>query len=196
MAEETVLGGVIAFMGRLGIYDVVLPFLLVFTIMYAIFEKSKVLGTEKYDGEEIPRKNLNAMAAFTISFLVVASSKLVEIITTISAKAVVLMMLGVFFLVLLGTFYGNGEDVKLEGGWRTAMIWVMFVGMAIIFLDTITFASGDSILEWAWGFVLSAWTSAAAASVIFILLLIGFMAYITGSNGKPADDKPSDEGGD
>src|SRR3989344_4299236 len=118
MAETTVLGGVIAFFVRLGIYDVVLPFLLVFTIMYAVLEKSKILGTEKFGDDTITRKNLNAMTAFVVAFLVVASSKLVEIITAISAKLVVLLALLVFFLLLVGTFYGQDEEVKLEKGWR------------------------------------------------------------------------------
>jgi hypothetical protein len=179
MPEQSVLAGVIEFMGRIGIYDVVLPFLLVFTIMFAILEKTKVLGTEKWDGEDLPRKNLNAMAAFTVSFLVVASSKLVEIITAISAKVIILLALAVFFLMLVGTFYGKDEEVKLEGGWKSFFMGLMFFGMVVIFLDTVTFEGGQTILEWLWEFLLSFWTSAAAASIIFILLLIGFMYYIT-----------------
>ena len=185
MAETTVLGGVIAFFVRLGIYDVVLPFLLVFTIMYAVLEKSKILGTEKFGDDTITRKNLNAMTAFVVAFLVVASSKLVEIITAISAKLVVLLALLVFFLLLVGTFYGQDEEVKLEKGWRNLFTIIAFVGVTVIFLDTVKLRSGLTILEWVWGFVLSAWTSAAAASVIFILLLIGFMSYITSSEGSP-----------
>ena len=36
----------ILFLDKLGVYDVVLPFLLVFTTLYAILEKSKIFGTE------------------------------------------------------------------------------------------------------------------------------------------------------
>ena len=37
----------IIFFEELGVYDVILPFLLVFCIVFAILEKSKIFGTEK-----------------------------------------------------------------------------------------------------------------------------------------------------
>ena len=66
MAEASTLRGVLGFFVDIGIYDVVLPFLLVFTIVFAIFDKTKVLGTEVIDGHKYPKKNLNAIVAFVI----------------------------------------------------------------------------------------------------------------------------------
>ena len=51
MAEETAFRQVINVLVDLGVYDVILPFLLVFTIVFAILEKTKVLGLEKYHGK-------------------------------------------------------------------------------------------------------------------------------------------------
>ena len=59
MAEESVFRGVMTFFDKLGIYDVVLPFLLTFTIVFAILEKTKVLGTESIEGKSYSKKNLN-----------------------------------------------------------------------------------------------------------------------------------------
>jgi hypothetical protein len=101
MAAPTVLGNVLLFFQRIGIYDVVLPFLLVFTITFAIFEKSKILGMEKIDEKEYTKKNLNAMASFVIAFLVIASSRLVEAVTRVSSNIVILVLLGVFYLLLV-----------------------------------------------------------------------------------------------
>ena len=92
---------VLEFFERLGIYDVILPFLLVFTLVFAIFERTKVLGTEKLDGEETSKKNLNAMTSFVIAFLVVASAQMVSIINSALPKIVILLFLGVFFLLLI-----------------------------------------------------------------------------------------------
>ena len=78
--------GVIEFFAELGIYDVILPFLLVFTIIFAILEKSRVFGTEKIGDIVYTRKNLNSMVAFVIAFLVVASTQIVAIINTALAK--------------------------------------------------------------------------------------------------------------
>src|SRR3989344_4535790 len=107
---------VIEFFDRIGLFDVVLPFLLVFTIVFAIFEKTKVLGMEEIEGKKYTKKNLNAMASFVIAFLVIASSQLVEIITTVSANSVIVLFLSVLFLLLVGSFYKEGESVYLEGG--------------------------------------------------------------------------------
>jgi len=42
--------GTLEFFGEIGMYDVVLPFLLVFTIVYAILEKTRIFGVEEVDG--------------------------------------------------------------------------------------------------------------------------------------------------
>src|SRR4030042_4452892 len=93
------------FFEKLGIYDVILPFLLVFTIVFAIFEKTKLFGTDDIDGKKYTRKNLNSMVAFVSAFLVVASTKLVAIINETVANAVLLLILSICFLLLAGSFH-------------------------------------------------------------------------------------------
>src|SRR3989338_529339 len=100
----------LGFLADIGVYDVVLPFVLVFVIVFAIFEKTRVFGVYRYpDGHEYPKKNLNSMAAFCISFFVIASSQLVETITKISANVVVLLIAIVFFMLLAGSFQKEDE---------------------------------------------------------------------------------------
>ncbi|MBI2131095.1 hypothetical protein HYU10_04995, partial [Candidatus Woesearchaeota archaeon] len=120
---------IIDFFDQIGVYDVVLPFLLVFTIVFAIFEKTKALGTEEYEGKKITKRNLNAIASFVIAFLVIASSELVEIITTVSSQAVILLFLSVLFLLLVGSFYKEGEGVFLQGRWQGIFTIIMFLGI-------------------------------------------------------------------
>ena len=62
MVEESVFRGIISLFTKLGVYDIILPFLLVFTIMFAILEKTKILGSEKIEGREVTKKNINANA--------------------------------------------------------------------------------------------------------------------------------------
>lgn len=184
MPQPTVLGNVIGFFERIGIYDVVLPFLLVFTIVFSILEKSRILGTEKIEGKEgeFPRKNLNAMAAFVIAFMVIASGKLVETITRISANVVVLVLLGIFYLLLIGTFWSPKEKepwAALAGGWQKTFMIIMFIGIAVVFLDAIRLESGTSWLEILFGYLSQFWTSTAVASIILILFIIAFVMFMT-----------------
>src|SRR3989338_8397069 len=111
MAEESTFRGAISFLEKIGVYDVVLPFILIFTIVFAIFEKTKVLGVEKIGGHEYSRKDLNATVSFVIAFLVVASSKLVTIINESLGKIVLLLLISICFLLLIGSFYRYDEKV-------------------------------------------------------------------------------------
>ncbi len=178
---ETVLGGVIGFFQRVGVYDVVLPFLLTFTIVFAILEKTKVFGVEKIGGEEYPRKNLNAMAAFAIGFMVVASSKIVDALTNISAQMVVLLFLSVFFLMLVGSFMKEGEIAKegYKGAPQYVFAIVMAIGIVIILLNSLKTDSKQTWLEYSLNYISNYWTSTGVASVILIVLFIAFIAFIT-----------------
>ena len=181
MAQETVLGNVITFLDKIGIYDVVLPFLLVFTIVFAMLEKTKIFGTEVVRGTEFPRKNLNAMVSFVIGFLVIASSRLVEAITDISANVVVLLMASVFFLLLVGSFFKPDEAVALEKGWKTTFMIIMFVGLLAIFLNAIKTEAGKSWLKVSLDFLRDYWNDAAVASLILIIGIWIFITWVTKS---------------
>ena len=163
---------VLIFFEKIGLYDVVLPFLLVFTIIYAIFEKTKVLGTE----EGHAKKNLNAIAAFVISFLVIASSELVEIITTVSSNVVVLLFLSVLFLLLIGSFYKEGEGVFLEGPWKIVFTLIMFAAIIGIFLNAIKSSNGRTWLQRLGDFS-SGSTDELAGSILLLGIVVLFIVY-------------------
>lgn len=179
---ESVLGNVIQFFNRIGIYDVVLPFLLVFTVVYAVLEKTRVLGLEKVPGEKdpVPRKNINAMAAFVIAFLVVASSQLVSTISQVAAHTVLLILLSVLFLVLVGVFYTSKEDVEsqMPAVWKHVFIAINFIALIGIFLNALQTKDGQTWLEFVLDWLGARWSSPAIASIILILLVILFMKWL------------------
>lgn len=182
MVEESVFRGVIAFFDKIGIYDVILPFLLVFTIVFAILEKTAIFGKEKTKegGGEITRKNLNAMTAFVVAFFVVASSRLVEIITEVSANAVVLLLASVLFLILVGSFHQETKEGFFLKDWtKTAFIIIMFIGIFAIFLNAIKTESGDSWLSMMLDYIGSFWSNDVVASIILVIIVIGLMVYLT-----------------
>jgi hypothetical protein len=192
MAAPTVLGNVLLFFQRIGIYDVVLPFLLTFTIIFAIFEKSKILGTEKVEDTVYTKKNLNAMASFVIAFLVIASSRLVETITRVSSNIVILVLLGVFYLLLVGTFWTPSKETgenwtALTGKWNTLFMIIMFIGIIIVFLDAIRDETGRSWLEVLWDYLSQFWTSTAVASIILIIFIIVFVWFM--ARGKEGEEE-------
>ena len=177
--QPTIFGNVFGFFARLGVYDTILPFLLVFTIVFAVFERTKVLGTEEVGGTKTTKKNLNAMVAFVTAFLVIASSRLVTVINESLGNIVILLLVSVCFLVLVGTFYKESEDVYLkEGPWRTLFMIIMFIGVLLIFLHAIKMDSGEPFLYFLWNFVLYNISSTAVSSIILIIVVIAFMFII------------------
>lgn len=191
MAEESVFRGAISFFDKLGIYDVVLPFLLVFTIMFAILEKTSIFGVVKAGGVEYSKKNLNAMVAFIVAFIVIASSKLVTAINESLGRIFLLLLISISFLLLIGSFYHHEEKVLLEGGWRKMFMVLMFIGVILIFMDSIKLDSGESWLEWLWTFLKGNWTANYAASVILIIVFILAILFITWER-TPKESKKKD----
>jgi len=166
--------GIFDFFNNIGVFDVVLPFLLVFTIVFALLERTKVFGVEKIDGKEYTKKNLNSAAAFVIAFLVVASSELVEIITKVSSNFVVLLFLVVLFLLLVGSFFMEKPGgVFLEGGWKTTFMIIVFIGLAFIFLDAL------DLLEDTLGFLEGTSKGEFVGSILLLVLIIAFIVFVT-----------------
>ena len=171
---------VIDFFDTIGLFDVVLPFLLVFTIVFALLERTKVFGVEKIEGKEYTKKNLNSVAAFVIGFLVVASSELVEIITEVSSNFVVLLFLIILFLLLVGSFFQEKpEGVFLEGGWKTTFMVIVFIVLVFIFLDAIPSDGGDSLLDDTFDFLDGTDRGELVGSAILLILIILFVVYVT-----------------
>lgn len=181
---QSVLGGTIEFLNEIGLYDVVLPFLLVFTMVFAILEKTKIFGTEKVGDQESTRKNMNAMTAFVMAFFVVASSKLVALVNMIASQTFILILMFVLFLILAGVLQKEGE-YELKEGWRNGFMVVALIVIILIFLN----AAGW--LQAIYEFLSNYWNSEAVSAVILLILIVIFMAWIT-SSGKKSKDKKGD----
>lgn len=176
------LNNVILFLDSLGIYDVVLPFILVFSIVFAILEKSRILGTIQVGKDKFTNKNINSLVAFVIAFFVIASAQLVEIIAKVSSQMVILLLLSVFFLLLIGSFSKESE-VSLEEGkpLRTLFILIMFLGIVFIFLNAIKTQSGVTWLEYAYMYLMQNISSAHVATVFLLIFMGGFVYAMTRS---------------
>lgn len=195
---QTVFRGIISFLADIGVYDVILPFVLSFSIVFAILEKTKVLGTEKIkiDGklEDVTRKNLNSMVAFVVAFLVVASGEIVRVINEAMANLVVLILVLVMFLMFVGSVAKSENDgfmFKADSKWYYFMISLILAGVLLIFLNALDW------LEPFWDYLVDHWQTNAVGSVILLLLVVFFMAWMTrapsGSNSSASSKGGSSE---
>jgi len=127
----------LVFFDQIGLYDVVLPFLLVFTLVFGVLEKSRIFGTDKgSDGKVYTRKNLNAMVAFCTAFFVVASAQLVALINVFVARVALILVILVMLMLLIGSLQkqqdDTGYDFLAKYKW---LFWVVFVAVVLIFMD-------------------------------------------------------------
>ena len=187
----TPLGKAIEFFREFGLFDVVLPFLFVFTVVFAILEKTRILGTMNYNNKEIPNKNLNSMVAFVVGLLVVATANVVRTINESLPNVIILVTAAVSFLLMIGVFFKTDEmDFKKDHPkWFMAFMIIMFVAVIGIFLNSIYDAQGNSYLEIALSFIISNWDSAIITSIIVlgvILLAIWWVARSPKENSKGA----------
>ena len=80
----------------IGVYEVFLPFLLIFAIIFAILEKTKILGADK--------SNINAIVAVVVGLLVIVQTGIVEIINTFLPRIsliIVVILMGLLIIAML-----------------------------------------------------------------------------------------------
>jgi len=61
---------------------------------------------------------------------------------------------------------------------------IMFIGVVLIFAESVKMDTGEGFLEYAWGFVAANFGSAAVDSIILLVIIVVFMWFITKDN-KP-----------
>src|SRR3989344_2533900 len=182
------LGQAVEFLQDFGFFDVVLPFLLTFTLTFAILEKTQILGTTKVgkkdDQETIPNKNLNAMVSFVFGLLVVATANVVRAINESLPNIVLLVVISVSFLILIGTFWTSPMDFPSKHkNFYLMFVILMFIGVILIFLNSIYFnylGEEVSVLEYSIDYVTQNWSGAVFGSIIILIVIIVSIVAVMG----------------
>lgn len=169
----------------MGFWSVVLPFLLVFTIIFAILQKSYILGKDK-DGN--PRKNFNVAIALIMGLGFVVPSVLgryppnadpVQIIANALPGVSLLAIAIISVLLLLGIFgkTPNTED-KLGG----IIVIFIVVAVAVIFgISAGWFAT--NLPTWLWFLY-----DRQFQSLIVTILIFGLVIWFITKEDKPKKD--------
>jgi len=180
------------FLEDFGFFRVVLPFLLVFTIVFAVLQKTKILGSMDKDKNVHANTNVDSMVAFSIALFVVAAGNIVEIIQTSLPMVIVVLVLLISFMLLTGMIVGSGE-FKLERGWlRIALIGFILGAITLIFAGSIKTDRGETWLSIGWDYVVANWFQGPVVSgFIFFVVLILVILFVTG-----ALDPKKGEGGE
>ncbi|MCC5447171.1 hypothetical protein [Candidatus Nanobsidianus stetteri] len=132
----------ITLLNNLGFFNVILPFLLVYAVMYGILSKYKILGDPFAEGDKgrVTRSLLSIVSAST-GFFIVGSANVVLSLRTL-IPYIVLFLLTVFFLILAISPFLQREEKsgEIQIGNRTRMILLTFA--IIIFTLIVIFTLG------------------------------------------------------
>lgn len=174
----------IQFFRDFGLFDVLLPFLLTFTIVFAILEKTRILGTETRGNIQFPKRTLNTMVAFVIGMLVAATNKIVSAINQALPNVVFLAIIIICFLMLAGMFFKEGafDFAEQQKSWTFGFMIVILVLIIGIFLDSLKTAAGISWLEAAFYYVINNISGPIVTSLMFLIVTVGAIYFIMGSS--------------
>ncbi|HLC78756.1 MAG TPA: hypothetical protein VJH92_06540 [Candidatus Nanoarchaeia archaeon] len=154
--------------------DFVYPFLLVFFIVFAILEKTRVLTDDK--------KQINAFTAFVIGLIFVAAVNPKIIVTDLVLFLSVAVVIIFVVLLLWGFMSGGQANFSAPGPVK----WI--VGILIIIAVTIFLFISTGISDDVYGWLFkSDWSGDVWSNIIFVVIIAGAMAVVLASKvgGKP-----------
>lgn len=149
--------------------NIVLPFLLIFTIVYAILQKSEVLGKDK--------KQIDAIVGLVIGLIVVSFGNVTGYIINLMPFLAVALVVIVVFMILFGSVHTG--PLELHKGVKVA--FGIISAIAVVIAVLVVTGSWDYILKLFGGGVTA---SSLATNIIFIVLIIGAIAVVIGFSGK------------
>lgn len=147
--------------------ETILPFLLIFTIVFAILQKSKFLG----DG----KRQLDAITALAIALIVISFAQAVGIILQLIPFLAVSLVVLLILFILLGAFWKD----SIPKGYGTFMAAIVTVAVAIAvmyftgawewMLDLLYGRTGDSDM---------------IANIIFIVIIVAAVIAVVWKSKK------------
>ncbi len=163
-----------------GVTDVILPFLLIFTILFAVLQRIKLFGENQ--------KSIHTIVALIMSLLAViphvtrrypVNYDPIVIINTLIPSAAVLSIAIILILFLFGIFGSK----FFEGG---SPVWAMILILAILF-----YIFGATVGWWDDpSRTFGNWWSSELTTLIIIILVFGIIiAFITSEEEKSILDR-------
>lgn len=168
---------VISNLVSIGFYEVFLPFILVYAVVFAILQKSKIFegGSSSADNA----KNVNAIVAFVFGLFVVASIQTVQYIESLIINAVLIMIFFLCILILFGFLFGEKYTEIFE---NKIVKWGAAIGIFLVLLGILLYILGF------WNWVeeqTRGLASSETVSTIFVLaIVIGVLYFITKGDEK------------
>jgi hypothetical protein len=179
MAEESALGAGIEMLRSMGFFDILLPFLLVFAIVYGVLERTKLFGEKRHD--------INAVIALVVGLMVAVTTFVVNVLTGFLPLVGLLAVIIVMFLMLVSMFFGETSEIWANKWFRWIALIVVVVIFAIILIDLLGFTD----------FFMQASTAAGVAGIniaewIALIVIVAIIVLIVWMSKAPSSGSSED----
>jgi len=146
--------------------DFILPFLLVFTIIFAVLEKTKLLGDDK--------KKLNAIIAFVVGLVFVTAVFPKTVISNLILFLTVAIIVVFVILLIWGFIFGDIKEGFKPQPW---MKWTLggLAATALIFVFIWAVGSQTGMLDWVMELN---WSSPFWTNLLFIVVIAIALALV------------------
>jgi len=181
--------GLIYSLQQWGVMDVILPFILIFTIVFATLEKIKIFTDKTSDPDGAKNKKYSTMIALVMAFAVVVPHvtgvyymgfDAVEVINRALPHVGLLLTAIVMMLLTLGLWTGKRADgTKGMGQWFT-------LGSGLLVVIIFVASMGWWVVP---NWVYSLLHSDVIALVIAVLVFGIIIKFVTGNDKTSAEDK-------
>src|SRR3989344_7253469 len=137
-----------------GLYEIALPFLLVFTITFAILEKTNIFGQDK--------SKINAVVAIVLGLLIINQFEIVDRLNLFLPKISLFIVVAVMFLILLGVF-----GARVENGFSGVLLGLAAVASLVVVYWALTPYVGLDYYGPSW---LESWLYDNAGTLLFLII--------------------------
>ena len=163
--------------------EMILPFLLIFSVTFAILQKTKILG----DG----KKQIDAIVALVIGLIVITFGYATNLINSLIPFLAVSIVVILIFMILYGMTFQGRDELKIHQGIQITVGILAALGLLIVLL--VSTGAWDYLYD---RFFLGGDSSSLVTNVIFIVVIVAVVLVATltnsGSGSSGSSEKKKD----
>ena len=157
------------------ISEAVLPFILIFTVVYAILQKSQILGKEK--------KQIDALVGLVVGLITITFANAVGIISSLLPFLAVSIVLILVFLILVAMVSSGEKGIELHPGFKWTIAILSFLAVVVAGL----------VVTGAWDYLINSFSGSSGSSwitnIVFLLVIGGAVVAVFFGDKKKSDGK-------
>jgi len=186
--------GIISLLKNFGFFDIILPFILIYALMFGILAKTQILG-DPFEKENEARakfvRSVISLISLSIAFLVVGAYNVVLRIQEFVPYAVLYILAVFILLVSMSAFYlPTGGKIK-EDEFKTYRKVILVLSIIIFSILTLVSFGIISIQS-----IQSGLESGFSNEIIGLIIIFGFIIFVVywmtkGEKGEKKEAKES-----